>query len=151
MPAQDSEKSTLYCSFCGKSQYEVKKLIAGPTVFICDGCTELCADICRQEGILGVLPKELRPEDLANIRNLHIKSIPDLLRLGGLDLNENFWDGESLLAALVRGLYMSSSEEGKAELRARRMEDLERQIAQIEQDGEKAKQPLQKELARLKA
>ncbi|MDG6146392.1 hypothetical protein NF717_12180, partial [Lactococcus formosensis] len=35
-------KSTLYCSFCGKSQHEVRKLIAGPTVFICDECVELC-------------------------------------------------------------------------------------------------------------
>ena len=42
-------KSTLYCSFCGKSQHEVKKLIAGPTVFICDECVDLCTDIIREE------------------------------------------------------------------------------------------------------
>ena len=42
-------KSTLYCSFCGKSQHEVRKLIAGPTVFICDECVELCMDITREE------------------------------------------------------------------------------------------------------
>jgi len=42
-------KSTLYCSFCGKSQHEVRKLIAGPTVFICDECVELCMDIIREE------------------------------------------------------------------------------------------------------
>ncbi len=42
-------KNTLYCSFCGKSQHEVKKLIAGPTVFICDECVELCMDIIREE------------------------------------------------------------------------------------------------------
>jgi ATP-dependent Clp protease ATP-binding subunit ClpX len=42
-------KSTLYCSFCGKSQHEVRKLIAGPTVFICDECVELCKDIIREE------------------------------------------------------------------------------------------------------
>ncbi|MGB2062719.1 MAG: ATP-dependent Clp protease ATP-binding subunit ClpX, partial [Candidatus Puniceispirillales bacterium] len=45
----NSEKSTLFCSFCGKSQHEVKKLIAGPTVFICDECVELCMDIIREE------------------------------------------------------------------------------------------------------
>jgi hypothetical protein len=39
----------LYCSFCGKSQHEVKKLIAGPSVFICDECIELCNDIIRDE------------------------------------------------------------------------------------------------------
>ncbi|MCE3233152.1 MAG: Clp protease ATP-binding protein [Rickettsiaceae bacterium] len=46
--SQDS-KNTLYCSFCGKSQHEVRKLIAGPTVFICDECVELCLDIIREE------------------------------------------------------------------------------------------------------
>jgi ATP-dependent Clp protease ATP-binding subunit ClpX len=47
-PNGDS-KNTLYCSFCGKSQHEVRKLIAGPTVFICDECVELCMDIIREE------------------------------------------------------------------------------------------------------
>jgi ATP-dependent Clp protease ATP-binding subunit ClpX len=42
-------KSTLYCSFCGKSQHEVRKLIAGPNVFICNECVELCADIIKEE------------------------------------------------------------------------------------------------------
>lgn len=45
----NDSKSTLYCSFCGKSQHEVRKLIAGPTVFICDECVELCTDIIREE------------------------------------------------------------------------------------------------------
>src|SRR5690606_8896671 len=44
----DSNK-ILYCSFCGKSQHEVRKLIAGPSVFICDECVELCNDIIREE------------------------------------------------------------------------------------------------------
>ena len=47
--AEGDAKSTLYCSFCGKSQHEVRKLIAGPTVFICDECVELCMDIIREE------------------------------------------------------------------------------------------------------
>ncbi len=51
MSKSDSKdsKNTLYCSFCGKSQHEVRKLIAGPTVFICDECVELCMDIIREE------------------------------------------------------------------------------------------------------
>ncbi len=61
-------KSTLYCSFCGKSQHEVRKLIAGPTVFICDECVELCMDIIREEHKIGFVkakdgvptPKEIR-------------------------------------------------------------------------------------------
>ena len=51
-------KSTLYCSFCGKSQHEVRKLIAGPTVFICDECVELCNDIIREEAKGGLAAKK---------------------------------------------------------------------------------------------
>jgi len=66
-PGGDS-KSTLYCSFCGKSQHEVRKLIAGPTVFICDECVELCMDIIREESKSALVkskdgvptPKEIR-------------------------------------------------------------------------------------------
>ena len=47
----------LYCSFCGKSQHEVRKLIAGPSVYICDECVDLCNDIIREE-IKDVLPKK---------------------------------------------------------------------------------------------
>ena len=47
--SSSDSKNTLYCSFCGKSQHEVRKLIAGPTVFICDECVELCMDIIREE------------------------------------------------------------------------------------------------------
>ena len=47
-PDRDSEK-LLYCSFCGKSQHEVKKLIAGPSVYVCDECVELCNDIISEE------------------------------------------------------------------------------------------------------
>jgi ATP-dependent Clp protease ATP-binding subunit ClpX len=47
--AGNDSKNTLYCSFCGKSQHEVRKLIAGPTVFVCDECVELCMDIIREE------------------------------------------------------------------------------------------------------
>lgn len=54
MSGKDSDsKNTLYCSFCGKSQHEVKKLIAGPTVFICNECVELCTDIIREERSAG--------------------------------------------------------------------------------------------------
>src|SRR6056297_562917 len=45
----DDSGKLLYCSFCGKSQHEVRKLIAGPSVFICDECVDLCNDIIREE------------------------------------------------------------------------------------------------------
>jgi hypothetical protein len=61
-------KNTLYCSFCGKSQHEVRKLIAGPTVFICAECVELCMDIIGEENKSSLVksrdgiptPKEIR-------------------------------------------------------------------------------------------
>ena len=56
-----NNKNTLYCSFCGKSQHEVKKLIAGPSVYICDECVDLCNDIIREE------VKEKSSEDYSNI------------------------------------------------------------------------------------
>ena len=49
MSEKSSGEKLLYCSFCGKSQHEVRKLIAGPSVFICDECIELCNDIIREE------------------------------------------------------------------------------------------------------
>jgi ATP-dependent Clp protease ATP-binding subunit ClpX len=66
---RDSKNNTLYCSFCGKSQHEVRKLIAGPTVFICNECVELCMDIIREEDKSGSIkglgegiptPKDIR-------------------------------------------------------------------------------------------
>src|SRR6266403_995070 len=66
--SSSDSKNTLYCSFCGKSQHEVRKLIAGPTVFICDECVELCMDIIREESKTTLVkskdgvpsPKEIR-------------------------------------------------------------------------------------------
>ncbi|MCS6757931.1 MAG: ATP-dependent Clp protease ATP-binding subunit ClpX [Candidatus Devosia euplotis] len=51
----ETSKNTLYCSFCGKSQHEVRKLIAGPTVLICDECVELCMDIIREENKISMV------------------------------------------------------------------------------------------------
>ena len=70
-----SSEKTLYCSFCGKSQHEVKKLIAGPSVFICDECIELCNDIIREEISEDAAPDKARnapptPADIkANLDN----------------------------------------------------------------------------------
>src|SRR5438046_4483544 len=55
-----SSEKTLYCSFCGKSQHEVKKLIAGPSVFICDECIDLCNEIIRDELPTGNETREAR-------------------------------------------------------------------------------------------
>ncbi|WP_422343678.1 ATP-dependent Clp protease ATP-binding subunit ClpX [Parasphingorhabdus sp.] len=69
-------KSTLYCSFCGKSQHEVRKLIAGPTVFICDECVELCNDIIREEtkgAITGKKDGEVpTPQEICDVLNDYV-------------------------------------------------------------------------------
>ena len=69
-------KSTLYCSFCGKSQHEVRKLIAGPTVFICDECVELCNDIIREETKGGLAGKKdggvPTPQDICGTLNDYV-------------------------------------------------------------------------------
>lgn len=63
-PAHHAVGGSLCCSFCGRTQREVAKLIAGPTVYICDQCTGLCADICREEG-LGITTECAEAVDLA--------------------------------------------------------------------------------------
>ena len=68
--SRESSKNTRYCSFCGKSEHEVRKLIAGPTVFICDECVVLCLDIIRAAD-KGVLAKEgddiAKPADIRKV------------------------------------------------------------------------------------
>ncbi len=70
MTKSGDSKNTLYCSFCGKSQHEVRKLIAGPTVFICDECVELCMDIIREEhksALVKTSDGVPTPEDIAGV------------------------------------------------------------------------------------
>ena len=71
----ENSKNTLYCSFCGKSQHEVKKLIAGPTVFICDECVELCMDIIKEESKSHVLTRNSgvpAPSDIEKTLNDYV-------------------------------------------------------------------------------
>jgi ATP-dependent Clp protease ATP-binding subunit ClpX len=68
-------KNTLYCSFCGKSQHEVRKLIAGPTVFICDECVELCMDIIREEHKTNLVKTSdgvASPNDICTVLNDYV-------------------------------------------------------------------------------
>lgn len=67
-------KNTLYCSFCGKSQHEVRKLIAGPTVYICNECVELCSDIVREDHKNMVLSGEglPKPQDICKTLNEYV-------------------------------------------------------------------------------
>ena len=68
--SENKNKNILYCSFCGKSQHEVRKLIAGPTVFICDECVELCMDIIKEENKSSLVKHQdgvPSPKDICNV------------------------------------------------------------------------------------
>jgi ATP-dependent Clp protease ATP-binding subunit ClpX len=67
--SSDDDNKLLYCSFCGKSQHEVRKLIAGPSVFICDECVDLCNDIIREE-IKEIAPKK-KQDELPTPKEIH--------------------------------------------------------------------------------
>tara|TARA_Y100000590_G_scaffold469064_1_gene654686 strand:- start:2333 stop:3604 length:1272 start_codon:yes stop_codon:yes gene_type:complete len=73
--SKDESNNSLFCSFCGKSQHEVKKLIAGPTVFVCDECVELCMDIIKDE-TKGTIKKQndkvATPSEIYHILNDYI-------------------------------------------------------------------------------
>jgi len=74
-PTSSDAKNTLYCSFCGKSQHEVRKLIAGPTVFICDECVDLCTDIIREESKTSLSKSKEgvpSPKDIMSILNDYV-------------------------------------------------------------------------------
>ena len=73
--SKGEKNNSLFCSFCGKSQHEVKKLIAGPTVFVCDECVELCMDIIRDEtkkSIKKTINKVSTPSEIYDILNDYV-------------------------------------------------------------------------------
>ena len=72
---EKNNKNILYCSFCGKSQHEVRKLIAGPTVFICDECVELCMDIIKEENKSSLIKHQdgvPSPKEICNVLNEYV-------------------------------------------------------------------------------
>ena len=73
--SEKNNKNILYCSFCGKSQHEVRKLIAGPTVFICDECVELCMDIIREENKTNIVKNKEgvpTPSEICDVLNSYV-------------------------------------------------------------------------------
>ena len=73
--SEKNNKNILYCSFCGKSQHEVRKLIAGPTVFICDECVELCMDIIKEENKSSLIKHQdgvPSPKEICNVLNEYV-------------------------------------------------------------------------------
>ena len=91
--SKNNSKNTLFCSFCGKSQHEVRKLIAGPTVFICDECVELCMDIIREENKVISSPKSANvetPKELYKLLNDYVIGQDDAKKILSVAVHNNY-------------------------------------------------------------
>ena len=91
--SKNSSKNTLFCSFCGKSQHEVRKLIAGPTVFICDECVELCMDIIREENKVISSPKTDNvetPKELYKLLNDYVIGQDDAKKILSVAVHNHY-------------------------------------------------------------
>ena len=88
----NNNKNILYCSFCGKSQHEVRKLIAGPTVFICDECVELCMDIIKEENkdkYLAIGESDRMTLLFKKLESSSISRPPDMIILLSIPIDES--------------------------------------------------------------
>ena len=91
--SKNNSKNTLFCSFCGKSQHEVRKLIAGPTVFICDECVELCMDIIREENKVISSPKTSNvetPKELYKLLNDYVIGQDDAKKILSVAVHNHY-------------------------------------------------------------
>ena len=91
--SKNNSKNTLFCSFCGKSQHEVRKLIAGPTVFICDECVELCMDIIREENKVISSPKSANvetPKELYKLLNDYVIGQEDAKKILSVAVHNHY-------------------------------------------------------------
>jgi hypothetical protein len=108
--AQEPTKpKALYCSFCGKSQHEVGKLIAGPMLFICDGCVEVCVNIIREESALDKIVSPLWPEQIGDPTSATVSELElrDALERGQKGVERN----RRVLHVIERRLAMREGED----------------------------------------
>lgn len=128
-------KSTLYCSFCGKSQHEVRKLIAGPTVFICDECVELCKDIIHEERIAteigDILRARFNSDALGMLNEIEIGSSSTAIKEFLVNKGGLLWPRKSSVSAHAVLRALLDAIEMELAIKTRTQKDLTR-IAELE-------------------
>lgn len=118
---EPARPKTLYCTFCGKSQHEVKKLIAGPSVYVCDGCVELCVNVISEEGtfdkIFGISSADEVNRDPVHVtafeaaRDMSSEELQDVLERGRSGVERR----RRTLHLIERRLAMPASEEQRGD------------------------------------
>jgi hypothetical protein len=155
----EASKNTLYCSFCGKSQHEVKKLIAGPTTFICDECVELCNGILVAEGTPAgklFLNAFTACSPTACLEQASYPSVGALLREGGLLKKKGPYNAFEVFTAIMNVLNIRLERlpadivEKEAAAKALRQKIKDR-IRKLNQNAEEELRPMEEELASLES
>lgn len=135
----DDHKPVLYCSFCGKSQHEVRKLVAGPTVFICDECVTLCAEIVRDEhSEPHALGERLSERVLELLEHVPVRSVQALLKTGGLRTQDKDqpYNAREVLEALTEGIERVRTKLNMTPERKRAIQAAEKEFASITRDAQ---------------
>lgn len=152
----DHTKSTLYCSFCGKSQHEVRKLIAGPTVFICDECVGICNDIVRDEEESTPVGRLVPVRALVLLEHVPIHSIKKVLEDGGLKRGPRTnkpLTARMVLEAFIEGIDKARTRLGMTHERERAIsdtsEELDKLSTQAQANYDRSANPLKNRLEAL--
>lgn len=150
----DQTRSTLYCSFCGKSKEEVERLINGPTVFICNECIETSLQVLIEENVpLHSAAASVLIKNPTELEQVTVSSFEDLLRDGGIVAHEGPSNGLEVFNAVAAGLRFRLTGITLAGQRAERIQQLQatiedrERLARVSLESDLA--PLREELARL--
>lgn len=152
-----SSKSTLYCSFCGKSQHEVKKLIAGPTVFICDECVELCTDLITGEDSVSnyrgpEFSLNISKETLTRIEAMTFGSLESFFSTTNLStVDGGPYTGAQIYKAVREVLHRNFKNRVREELRQSEIAAVQAQIDELEKSRDAEIEPLRQQLAAIKS